>query len=243
MFQPLPEPVSSSGVSVPLAVAVWLTPVSVALGNVIDDGGVSPRLPPVQVIVYATIVPELPDAEQWFVSVQLTSLSVFVVPDAWLAHVVPPFVVVSMRPLAPAAQQLLALAHQMPFRADVVPDVCPAQVEPFEVTRMVPLAPATQQCVESVHVIAFSAFDVPEVWLDQVVPSVVARIVPLAPTAKHVVVLRQEMLFSAFVAPEVCPAQVVPFVVTRMAPLAPTAQQCVVSGHATSLKLLVTPET
>lgn len=51
MFQPLPEPVSSSGVSAPLTVTVWLTPFSVALGNVIEDGGVSPRLPPVHVIV------------------------------------------------------------------------------------------------------------------------------------------------------------------------------------------------
>src|SRR5438874_13431619 len=123
MFQPLPEPVSSSGVIVPFTVAVWLTPVSVVLGKVIEDGGVSPRLPPVQVIVYATIVPELPAAQQWFASVQLTSLSVFVVPDAWLAHVVPPFVVVRMRPLAPSVQQLLESAHQMPLSVDVVPDV------------------------------------------------------------------------------------------------------------------------
>src|ERR1044072_2386587 len=113
MFQPLPDPVSSSAVSVPFTVAVWLTPVSVALGNVIDDGGVIPRLPPEHVIVYATIVPELPDAQQWVASVQLTSLGVFVVADDWLARVVPPFAVVSMRPLAPPAQQLLALAHQM----------------------------------------------------------------------------------------------------------------------------------
>jgi hypothetical protein len=51
MFQPLPDPVSSSGVSAPFTVAVWLTPLSVALGKVIDDGGVSPRLPPEHVIV------------------------------------------------------------------------------------------------------------------------------------------------------------------------------------------------
>src|ERR1051325_5020465 len=129
MFQPLPEPVSSSGVRAAFTVAVWLTPVSVVLGNVIDEGGVSPRLPPEHVIVYATIVPELPDAQQWFASVQLTSLSVFVVADDWLAQVVPPFAVVSMRPLAPPAQQLLAVAHQMPFSVEIVPDVWPDQLE------------------------------------------------------------------------------------------------------------------
>src|SRR5438309_3691891 len=175
MFQPLPDPVSSSGASDPFTAAVWLIPVSVVLGNAIDDGGVRPRLPPVHVIVYATIVPELPAAQQWFVSVQLTSLSVFAVPDAWLAQVVPPFVVVSMRPLAPPDQQLPALAHQMPPSADVVPDVWPDQVEPFEVTRIVPLAPAAQQCVESVRLRALSAFVVREAWADHGVPLVVAR--------------------------------------------------------------------
>jgi hypothetical protein len=52
---------------------------------------------------------------------------------------------VSIRPLAPSAQQLLALAHQMPFRVEKVPDVWLDQVEPFDVTRIVPLAPDVQQ--------------------------------------------------------------------------------------------------
>src|SRR5438309_1286940 len=178
MFQPLPDPVSSSGASDPFTAAVWLIPVSVVLGNAIDDGGVRPRLPPVHVIVYATIVPELPAAQQWFVSVQLTSLSVFVVPDAWLAQVVPPFVVVSMGPVAPPAQQWVVSGHATSFRLLLTPETCADHsVPPFAVVRIVPVAPTVQHELVLGQATSDSELAEPDVWPLQLVPPfVVARI-------------------------------------------------------------------
>lgn len=51
MFQPLPVPVSSSGVKVNEPELVWLNPFSVMPGNIADVGAVRFRLPPVHTVV------------------------------------------------------------------------------------------------------------------------------------------------------------------------------------------------
>ena len=83
-------------------------------------------------------------------------------PDVCALQLVPPLTVLTIVPLAPAAQQTLDDGQAIELSALAVPDVCALQfVPPFTVLMIVPLLPAAQQVVVLVQVMSCSALVVP----------------------------------------------------------------------------------
>ena len=71
-----------------------------------------------------------PTAKHVVVLTQLTPLSCFVMPEVCADHVVPPFVVATMAPVAPTAQHVAASTHDTDSRFCVVFEFCVDQVVP-----------------------------------------------------------------------------------------------------------------
>src|SRR5882762_9943747 len=111
-------------------------------------------------------------------------------PLGWLVQVLPPFVVLKIRPVTvlksnPTAVPLFVSVKETPQRSSAVPLTCGLQwFPPSVVLRIVPELPTAVPLFASVKETPRSVLVVPLVWLIHVFPPfVVRRTVPPSPTA------------------------------------------------------------
>jgi hypothetical protein len=189
------------------------------------------------------------------------AFSCCVVFDVWADQVLP-FVVASIVPEAPTAQQSFASTQLIPCRFRLTPEVCVDHVVPPLVVVMISAvprlgaAPAAKQTLALTHEIALSAAVAPEgaACDDQVEPPLVVAMISAvppvgaAPTAKQTLALTHEIALSAAVAPDggACDDQVglelLAVVVAMIAGPVPTAQQALDVPHERPSRFCVVGE-